>query len=1778
MQVRLELQRLHLLFGLTVLMGSLGAVARAEIHPYDQRGVSPGLAYDVGDIDQVSLFNGNLNVTIPIGPRFPLDGGLEYGLALSYNSKLWDTAKTGNPQGFVPGRQIPNPRVNAGFGWILTLGQLFPPNSPGNDSMIEWIYLSPDGGEHIFYSRLHPDVTMPGAEYTRDSSYLRMRVISESPAVREIEFPDGTIHRFEAAADWRLTQIRNRFPAPATVSVSYATPGQWVINDSAGRTHRVYTATFDYGDPTLTQQTISMVTRVELAAFGPDPATYDFVYTQDANVIPPCAPDDPDYNSPISVPYLTQVKLPDDDDPADPDDPQSAWVLQYYSTDGAPNPDTCKTGALKQVKLPTLGTIDYSYERWLLPVSLCSEDADPWRDSTGISARTVTPGFNQPAGTWTYARTFSAEPARPSGYCPGVEGGIEIPREELRVTVTTPLADETRHYFSVWPAAVASTAGFLKKDFGLPFTRFDSDAASGGFLSTLACEGSCSVSSNELRKSYVRYEDDGACTVSCADNNRRLATEKTSFYDSLGSASRQVSRSDFDGLGHYRVEAASGDFVAGHTRTVTTDWNSARGTYPGTGAWVPPTSTDPWVLETFSSVKTEETSVETCAGTAETQIAWREACFDAATGFLSRERILRSGAATLSASRTATDLLTVYQQDSGQQNGNVRFEGHHGGDGATLGTGSLCSVSIPSAGFRSYHEYQAGVRSLSRFTDFDDNPGNDGSGAAFAFKFLDQTIDVDSGLPASTRDVSGLQVNWTYDRLGRPREVKPTATHGGAWESFDYLRASGANPAKVRHQTWANGGFTVELGHELVYRDGLGRTGREQRKRHDGQFDERYSYYNVNGWKDYFGEWARTDASEYGLELRDFDPFGRPRGFYRHPLGNPEVPQATVTYFGEREVRTTTGVGSVLNPQGVVLMEPVERRERLDHHGRRIEVREASDGTFPGVATSYAYDVGNRLKRARTDAPGFTADQVRCWEYDRRGLLTSEKHPEVGTSGSGSITYGGYNALGKAQSKTDGPVTLEYVYDPAARLTEIRETSGGARSLKQWTYASANSGSNRKLGRVETAVGFNYPVVDGVSLPLRFSEAFTYSGPGGRATARDVRMLDAGGNTVDRFTHSESFDSQGNRTGVAYPLCEVIPGSEATCPTEARIAFSTASVYSQGLLTQVTDWATGIGYHANGLWSALDHANGVTDLQYLTPGEAVGSSDQRPRPRLLKTKRSGTTLWSSGSFVYDFAGNITALGEPDAGVGELNHLGGVDRFLYDRVERLTRSWLTVPDGGPVVCLFCDAFESGSTCAWSAREPAGGCFGPASPETPSVATKTQDYTFDVYGNITQIQTNGTLITLSVDNGTNRLSGTGTAYGDGRGNLTSYAGVNFGFDALNRMIRRQVAGEGTEYLFLYTADDERILTFVNQAPGSPLTEEFRWSLRDLGGSVLRDYASTAEGLRVANDYVFRGGALLAARDYRSDPDGPLDLHYTLDHLGTPRLVTDSSGTVLEQRKYFPFGEEAAGADPDGPRLRFTGHERDVFNTGGPGDDLDYLHARFRSPLTGRFSSVDPARGNLRIPQSLNRYGYALGNPLRFLDPTGREVQLPSNCGGKADCQELADIRNTIPPAMRMYVQTLTTKDGRVILNAALLSAGARSTDSGNYQALSRVAGSPTSVKFSSTSPSFEYLLPSGHLKKETFAPITPDTEFRGQTLFPEDSPAGRTEVFVNPLDGYVGRAETTAHELLVHVDRFFGGLPATHDDVLGPSGGLLDVSPIAPLIDRAQREAAYNAVRH
>ncbi len=110
--------------------------------------------------------------------------------------------------------------------------------------------------------------------------------------------------------------------------------------------------------------------------------------------------------------------------------------------------------------------------------------------------------------------------------------------------------------------------------------------------------------------------------------------------------------------------------------------------------------------------------------------------------------------------------------------------------------------------------------------------------------------------------------------------------------------------------------------------------------------------------------------------------------------------------------------------------------------------------------------------------------------------------------------------------------------------------------------------------------------------------------------------------------------------------------------------------------------------------------------------------------------------------------------------------------------------------------------------------------------------------------------------------------------------------------------------------------------------------------------------------------------------------------LDHLGTLRINTDSTGSVPlklgqpDRDWCYPYGEQI-NTPVDAVTRRFTGQERDGES------ELDHFGARHYSPTLGRFLTTDPIGAFTDDPQSLNKFAYCLSNPHRYVDRDGRFV---------------------------------------------------------------------------------------------------------------------------------------------------------------------------------------------
>lgn len=137
-----------------------------------------------------------------------------------------------------------------------------------------------------------------------------------------------------------------------------------------------------------------------------------------------------------------------------------------------------------------------------------------------------------------------------------------------------------------------------------------------------------------------------------------------------------------------------------------------------------------------------------------------------------------------------------------------------------------------------------------------------------------------------------------------------------------------------------------------------------------------------------------------------------------------------------------------------------------------------------------------------------------------------------------------------------------------------------------------------------------------------------------------------------------------------------------------------------------------------------------------------------------------------------------------------------------------------------------------------------------------------------------------------------------------------------------------------------------------------------------------------------YIFAGDTRVAVKETTGASSETY--YYHQDHLGSTRIVTNSSGTNVEEIHYYPFGETLSDSGSVSVKHKFTSQELDS-KTG-----LYYYGARCYDPLLGRFTTADPIVPDPTNPQSLNRYSYVLNNPLKYIDPTGLKPGFSANGG--------------------------------------------------------------------------------------------------------------------------------------------------------------------------------------
>jgi len=237
------------------------------------------------------------------------------------------------------------------------------------------------------------------------------------------------------------------------------------------------------------------------------------------------------------------------------------------------------------------------------------------------------------------------------------------------------------------------------------------------------------------------------------------------------------------------------------------------------------------------------------------------------------------------------------------------------------------------------------------------------------------------------------------------------------------------------------------------------------------------------------------------------------------------------------------------------------------------------------------------------------------------------------------------------------------------------------------------------------------------------------------------------------------------------------------------------------------------------------------------------------------------------------------------------------------------------------------------------------------------------TYDLMGNISTLNRDG--VTRNYAYSGNRLTstsgapGTGTYLYDGNGNATydGRIGKAITYNVLN--LPSTVTAAGLSYV--YDAAGNKLRTTV----GSAVTN-YVDGIQYSGGAI--QLIQTEEGIARRNGTSY---------SYEYD---------LKDHLGNVRYTlyrNPSTGLAdrLQSDDYYAFGLRKSGS-PVSLNNKYLYNGKELQDSIG---QYDY-GARFYDPVIGRWNVVDPSAEKSR---RWSPYNYAINNPIRFVDPDGKEI---------------------------------------------------------------------------------------------------------------------------------------------------------------------------------------------
>jgi len=667
-----------------------------------------------------------------------------------------------------------------------------------------------------------------------------------------------------------------------------------------------------------------------------------------------------------------------------------------------------------------------------------------------------------------------------------------------------------------------------------------------------------------------------------------------------------------------------------------------------------------------------------------------------------------------------------------------------------------------------------------------------------------------------------------------------------------------------------------------------------------------------------------------------------------------------------------------------------------DAFGRPTKVTNPNDTSSTYGTVSYSYlDFGTvgsqRVVRYNTEQSG-TGNYL--WEevyFD--GLGRTIKIKREGPDGKVITQQTQYDQRGLAATKSlpyfeglETPRNVSLTYDPVGRITQ---TTNPDNTITKTSYDK---------GRITFIDANDHKKIEEKDVYGRLIKVEEYTGTGGSyslyaATTYEYDILGNLLKTIDTLnnqttitydtlgrkvsmndpdmgTWSYAYDANGNLTSqkdaknktiiFTYDALNRITKKDYPAGTDAIYTYdATTSTNAKGRLTTMTDASGTTKYYYDKLGRLTKVIKTVSSVNYTTET----TYDALGRATSIKYPDSAIV-----NYTYDAGGNLSQV-TGYATYSSYNALGQAATVTYANGVSTTYQYYST--NNRLASILTNTSTQGLQNISYTYDNVGNIQG----ITDSIdSSRTQAFAYDHLNRLTQAQSTSY----------ETLSYTYTEIG----NIHIKEGITYTYGTRPHAVMSTSDGKAYTYDANgnMTGDTQRTIAYnYDNMPSSikynKVTTTFVY---DGNGSRIKKTAGKTTTVYIGKlyecagtnctKYIFTGDTRIAKKTSTAT------LYYHQDHLGSSSVITNTSGSKVEEIHYLPFGGTWADTNSVLTTHKFTAQELDA-ETG-----LYYYGARYYNPVLARFISPDSIVPDPTDPQAFNRYSYVRNNPLIYTDPSG------------------------------------------------------------------------------------------------------------------------------------------------------------------------------------------------